>query len=351
MTSTKAKLRLILLLALLCSVAGVSVTAQDTATVRVTTKTVFFKPEQLINELMKRPEIKAWGWRFVDKTAEAADINIELDHTLFTYKFSFKATKRTGAIMATGNVIVWDGNLGAPKMADRIIQKFKGGSGQTPGEVSKIAADQPVTTPTPAANSKPKTEAEIKKLLHDLQNDDANISNPADKELSSLDRSYLPLLKKLIVKAKACDGLRAAQVYLEINKNDNREIVPELVQLTTGGNLLSLFNLEQEFMCRRGAAYVLPLSADGVRALTKLLDKGDQWERETAIFAFDDFTETNDYDDPNIVDAMKEAIPAMGKGVRSKHQVISEMCNEVLSQIIRHSTPELQALAKQYYED
>ena len=54
-----------------------------------------------------------------------ADLVLTLDHVPLTWKFTFSiAHQRTGVIVATGNVIIWDGNLGAGKMASRVIEKL-----------------------------------------------------------------------------------------------------------------------------------------------------------------------------------------------------------------------------------
>ncbi len=93
-------------------------------TIYVASETEFFKPEHLVNSLRKRTELEQWGLTFVDDP-RVADLVLSLDHVLFTYKFTFSlAHQRTGVIVATGNVIVFDGNLGGDRMADRVIQKI-----------------------------------------------------------------------------------------------------------------------------------------------------------------------------------------------------------------------------------
>ena len=93
-------------------------------TIYVTSETVFFKPEQLVNALLKRREIDDWGLSFVEER-EVADLILEIDHLVFTYKFTFKLySQRLGSIVATGDVIIFDGNLGAPDMAKRVIEKL-----------------------------------------------------------------------------------------------------------------------------------------------------------------------------------------------------------------------------------
>jgi hypothetical protein len=93
-------------------------------TVFVTSRTVNFKSEELINALGKKSEFALLGLSFVEDP-QVADLVLTIDHVVLTYKFTFSlAHQRTGVVVATGNVIVWDGNLGAPRMADRVIEKL-----------------------------------------------------------------------------------------------------------------------------------------------------------------------------------------------------------------------------------
>ncbi len=93
-------------------------------TIYVTSESVFFKPAQLINALNKRQEISDWNLSFVEDR-DVADLILEIDHLVFTYKFTFKIySQRLGSIIATGDVIIFDGNLGADDMAKRVIEKL-----------------------------------------------------------------------------------------------------------------------------------------------------------------------------------------------------------------------------------
>ena len=93
-------------------------------TIYVTSSTTFFKPEHLVNALSKRSELDAWGLSFVDDV-QVADLVLTIDHVLFTYKFTFTLVhQRTGVVVASGSRIIWDGNLGAPYMAERVIEKL-----------------------------------------------------------------------------------------------------------------------------------------------------------------------------------------------------------------------------------
>ncbi|MDX6613722.1 MAG: serine protease Do [Blastocatellia bacterium] len=93
-------------------------------TIFVTSRTINFKPDQLINELGKRAEFVQLGLSVVEDP-QVADLILTIDHVVFTYKFTFSlAHQRTGVVVATGNVIIWDGNIGAPQMANRVIEKL-----------------------------------------------------------------------------------------------------------------------------------------------------------------------------------------------------------------------------------
>ncbi|MCA1816606.1 MAG: serine protease [Acidobacteria bacterium] len=108
-------------------------------TIYVRSMTNLFKPEQLVNELNKRAEINSWGLSFVDDE-RVADLVLTIDHVVFTYKFTFTlAHQRTGVIVASGSRIIWDGNLGAPDMADRVVEKLKDVRAQTPTKTDPTA--------------------------------------------------------------------------------------------------------------------------------------------------------------------------------------------------------------------
>jgi hypothetical protein len=106
-------------------------------TIYVRSRTTSFKPDQLINALNKQREFGQFGLTFVDDPS-VADLVLELDHVVFTWKYTFKlSSQRLGTILATGDNIIWDGNLGADDMANRVVEKLKTARGQeknSPGD-------------------------------------------------------------------------------------------------------------------------------------------------------------------------------------------------------------------------
>lgn len=94
-------------------------------TVFVTSDTVGFKPDQLVNALTKQKDFADFNLSFVNDR-DVADLILVLDHIVFTWKYTFKLySQRLGVVVATGDRIIWDGNLGANAMAERVIEKLK----------------------------------------------------------------------------------------------------------------------------------------------------------------------------------------------------------------------------------
>jgi len=94
----------------------------------INSDTDFFEEVQLQNELRKRTEFKDWQLSIVDgwNNREVAELWVEIDRPLFTYTFTYEVIhRRTGMVLSTGKVTAFDGNLAAPKLAERIIQDIK----------------------------------------------------------------------------------------------------------------------------------------------------------------------------------------------------------------------------------
>lgn len=101
-------------------------------TIYVTSFSNTFKPEQLVNALLPKKEIAEWGFTFTDDR-QLADLILEIDHVVFTWKYTFKIySQRLGTVVAAGDRIIWDGNLGADAMANRVIEKLKAARGPVP---------------------------------------------------------------------------------------------------------------------------------------------------------------------------------------------------------------------------
>ncbi len=131
-------------------------TLKASKTIYVTSRTVSFKPDQLINALNKRPEMNEWGFTFVDER-DMADLILELDHVVFTWKYTFKLySERLGTVIATGDRIILDGNVGANDMAERVIEKLKTARNEGPKpKVQPIEKDKKPSIDKPAEKAEP----------------------------------------------------------------------------------------------------------------------------------------------------------------------------------------------------
>ena len=203
-----------------------------------------------------------------------------------------------------------------------------------------------IAHPAAAIGQQAKTAAEISKLIAKSRSKDLKTSDDARQVLSKLDSRSIPALISILKKGHPCEQVDAAHLIIDLDRK-NPDIVPVMTAVTRGASLRTLFHPQEEMMCRRAAAYVLALSAEGIPVLTLLLKEGDLWERQTAIFALDDLTETSNYPDGSIP-AMKELIPEIAKATKAKDRILSEMADEVLGQITRGANTELSSLAKKY---
>lgn len=98
---------------------------REVKTIYVRSRTSYFGPVQLQNELRKRPELSAWQLLIVDDP-KVADSMIEVDRPLFTFIFTFKLIdQKTSVVLASGKVAAWDGNLAAPGLAKEIVKQIK----------------------------------------------------------------------------------------------------------------------------------------------------------------------------------------------------------------------------------
>ena len=191
-----------------------------------------------------------------------------------------------------------------------------------------------------------KSVDQIRDILKRAQSDDEKISGVAIDELLKLPADSIPKLFEIVKKDPPCTAVTAAGVIAKLNPT-HPELVPELTKIVRGATASSLVNWEKDGLCRRYAAFALPESAEGLRSILNLLETGNTWEKQAAIFALDDFTEVAAYNDrPGEVDVMMEIVPALAKLQKSKDEVISEMSSEVLTQISGHLPKKLADLAK-----
>ena len=198
-----------------------------------------------------------------------------------------------------------------------------------------------------AQEPKPNTEPEIRALIKTSLTKDNRVTDEANARLSKLSLRDVPVLTAVLKKGATCERMKAAQLMVHLNK-ENPNLIPVLIELSTGGNASST---ENDLLCRRGATFLLAFSTEGIRVLTGLLKGGKNlFIRQSAIFAFDELTETSNYPEGSL-EAMKAAIPIIARSGKLNDQVMQDMSNEVLWQIVRQGGKDLSKIAKKYVGD
>src|SRR4051794_5002547 len=168
-----------------------------------------------------------------------------------------------------------------------------------------------------------KSVSEIKDLVRQSKSKEVKTAEKAQEELSLLQSDSIPSLFQVMKTEKPCNAVVVAGLITELNPT-YPELVPEITKIVRGGSLSSLFHLEEEFMCRRQAAFLLPFSTEGLKSILNMLKKGTSGKKKTAIFALDDFTEVGGYNDhPGEIEVMMEIVPALAALQKSKDKVIN----------------------------
>lgn len=91
----------------------------------VESHTIYLKGNHLQDALYTRPELREWGVRLVDDR-QAADVYIDVTRPFLTFDWVYKIIdNRTGAVLATGKVIAWDGPIAAPQLASEILKHMR----------------------------------------------------------------------------------------------------------------------------------------------------------------------------------------------------------------------------------
>jgi hypothetical protein len=188
------------------------------------------------------------------------------------------------------------------------------------------------------------SKAELRALIEKSLSKDRAVADEANAKLSALTVRDLSTLLAITKTGPTCHRVKAAQAIVDLDK-ENRTLLPILVELSTEGDA---FSSEEDLLCRRGATFLLAFSAQGIRILTSMLKEGKNlFIRRSAIFAFDELTETGNYPEGSL-EAMKEAIPVIAQSRKLDDEVMQSMSNEVLWQIVRRRGSELSKIAESF---
>ena len=189
------------------------------------------------------------------------------------------------------------------------------------------------------------SEVEVRSLIKKSLSKDYKAADEARQKLSELTVQDLAVLEAISKKGSTCERMTAATAMVDLDKKRSKMLIPVLIELSTGGTSSSS---EEDLLCRRGATFLLAFSTDGIRVLTGMLKDGrNLFIRRSAIFAFDELTETGNYPEGSL-EAMKAAIPVIAQSRKLEDEVMQNMSTEVLWQIVRQGNKDLGPIAKKY---
>lgn len=215
-----------------------------------------------------------------------------------------------------------------------------------------------------------KPTASIPSLIEKLKDKDEGTRDASSSELARIGPAAVPALTEFLNNERGMGRVYAAEALADIDpKNklalqtladiardgegvevivaaealadidpDSDIAVPRLVKMASK---TIIFPTQKSMMEERRAAYVLGMTAPGVRALTRLLKHWDSWVREAAVFAFDDRTETLGDAAPSIRAAVRDAIPSLVGVLADKDKIVRGMAAEDLEQIGQEAVPAL----------
>jgi HEAT repeat protein len=166
----------------------------------------------------------------------------------------------------------------------------------------------------------------------------------AAEALAGIDPSNALARRALIDVARDGKGDEVIEAAVALGSLDpeNDAAVPALAKMASRTIWLPS---AKQMRRMRGSAFALALTAPGVRALTPLVTHWDSWVRQSAVYAFDDRTETLKQASPAVRAAVRDAVPTLVKALADKDEIVRGMAGEVLEQLGPQVLPELKRAA------
>jgi HEAT repeat protein len=182
------------------------------------------------------------------------------------------------------------------------------------------------------------TAQNIPDLLERLKSPDREVSDQAVQSLIAIGPTVIPSVSDFIAGDNGCRSrVSAVQVIFDLDRT-NDSFVPSMVQIVQTKCYASS---QDDLMARRGAAFALAIVPSGIHALAELLGSKDKFIRQSAIFPFDDLTESLADLTPAVIQAIKAALPAVIAAMKDKDRTVRGVAEEVAGQILRSTNQEL----------
>ena len=184
---------------------------------------------------------------------------------------------------------------------------------------------------------------ETRRLIVEARSTDEKVSTAAKDRRTRVSRQSVPILEEILRGiGNTCERSDAGILIQQYD--GNRDIVSALADVAR----TKMATSKEEMMCRREATMLMGLYPSGIKMLTKFLtEKEDVFLQQSAIFTFDEITES-EYPEASI-EPIRESIPAIAALRTSSDEVLQGMSMEVLGQMGRRDD-EIGKATRKYLE-
>lgn len=184
----------------------------------------------------------------------------------------------------------------------------------------------------------------IRATLDELEDDDPDVASQAAERLIKLGPKVVPDVVKYVSSEKDCGArVNAAMVLTEL------EPAHPLIISTLRAVTLEVcyWWAPRDINVRRQAAMLLAMHPEGVDLLASVLVESRTFNRQSAVFALDELTESlrGDRATPAMLVALERAIPALRTALKDRDEVVRCMALECLEQLSQSDVPKLEKLA------
>lgn len=197
--------------------------------------------------------------------------------------------------------------------------------------------------------AKPSQQADIPTLIKKLEDKNSSVAMDAASALIKVGQSVIPTLVDSLKQRKSCQfQFVASGVIYQLDRK--HEVVNPILAEIAKGNCKG--SSQNDMTIRRQAAIAIGTRAEGIPIMIEMLKDKDTFNRQSAVFAFDELTELIEEGRPDkitptpeILSATKAAIPSLVQALSDKDEVVRCMSYESLEQLQRSMHGELRAEA------
>ena len=171
---------------------------------------------------------------------------------------------------------------------------------------------------------------EIRALVIKLKDERDDVAQVAVEALTKIGLPTIGPLTEYVSRERSCFGrLNALLVLTELDR-ENPLVAPALKRIVVSPCSISPW---KDIAQRQEAALLMGKSGRGVRELARLLRGHRRFVRRSAIWVFDEVAETIDHAPPDVIEAVRESLPAVAAATKDGDRIVREVAWEVLDEL------------------